>query len=144
MGFTMVDTKSTARNRKNDVLAAAAPTHVRVMASDKDLRPGTARVTAMANGRRTSSRPETRRQAETWDRNKRHYVQLGLCSRCAAQAAWGHQLGFTEVHAPCSGCLHVVIGFPVNEPGEWRSSSPRRAAPKSEGLASARLSLPIL
>jgi len=140
----MVDIKSTALNRKQDVLPAVAPTHMRVMVSDKDLRPGTVRVVALANGRRTSPRPETRRQAETWDRNKRHYVQLGLCSSCAAQAAWGHQLGFTEVIAPCSRCLHVVIGFPVNEPGEWRSSSPRRGAPMSAGFASTRPSLPIL
>jgi hypothetical protein len=140
----MVDTKSTVLHRNQDVLAAVALMHIRVMASGQDLRPGTVRVMAMANGRRTSSRPETRRQAETWDRNKRHYVQLGLCSSCAAQAAWGHQLGFTEVNAPCSCCLHVVIGFPANEPGEWRSSSPRRGAPMSGGLASARPSLPIL
>jgi hypothetical protein len=144
MGLTMVDTKSTDTYRNSTARAALASARKRALASNEDVRSGSVQLVPLTQQTRKSSRPETRRQVETWDRNKRHYVQLGLCSRCAAQAAWGHQLGFTEVHAPCGGCLHVVIGFPVNEPGEWRSDSPRRKAPVSERLASGRPSLPIL
>lgn len=58
---------------------------------------------------------------------KDHYVALGLCSVCAAQAAYGHQIGFIRTNAPCSSCLPLILALPVNEPGEWRSSSPRRS-----------------
>lgn len=80
---------------------------------------------------KSQGKPETPRQARSWDATKRHYRSLGLCGACAAQAAWGHQLGFTTVNPPCLVCLPVVLSFPVNEPGEWRSNSPRRGAPLS-------------
>lgn len=71
--------------------------------------------------------PETIRQARTWVTTKGHYLELGLCSTCAAQAAYGHQLGFGRANPPCASCLPVILSLPVNELGEWRSSSPRRA-----------------
>jgi hypothetical protein len=89
-------------------------------------------------GPKSQGRPETIRQAQTWDATKRHYILLGLCLRCAAKAAWGHQQGFTKVNPPCFACLPVVLSFPVNEPGEWRSDSPRRGAPLSTVLAALR------
>jgi hypothetical protein len=49
--------------------------------------------------------PETLRQAQTWDSVKSKYTGLGWCPQCAAQAAWGHQLGFSNVHDPCPGCM---------------------------------------
>lgn len=89
-------------------------------------------------GRKSEGRPETNRQALTWDATKRHYILLGLCPRCAAQAAWGHQQGFAKVNPPCFACLPVVLTFPVNEHGEWRSNSPRRGASLSTMLTALR------
>lgn len=78
---------------------------------------------------------ETLRQARTFDSTKGHYVKLGLCKPCAAQAAWGHQLGFSELlHQPCDVCQVLVDTFPVSEPGRWRSNSPRRGAKFSLSL----------
>lgn len=129
--------------------ADGAPTHVPVLAQ-KDTRlllestvplRGAPELRASGNRRKSLLRPETLRQAQTWDKNKRHYLALGLCSVCAAQASWGHQQGFREIKPPCAGCLHVVMGFPVNEPGEWRSDSPRRSAPLSTLLTVTRSSV---
>lgn len=50
---------------------------------------------------------------------------------CAAQAAWGHQLGFSRSNPPCLKCANVIAGFPVREPGMWKSNSLRRGAPFS-------------
>ncbi len=71
--------------------------------------------------------PETPAQAAEWDASKAHYLRLGLCHGCAAQISYGHQQGqgFKEIHPPCTACLPVVLGFPTNEAGEWRSSSRR-------------------
>lgn len=46
-------------------------------------------------------KPETFRQAGTWENVKNKYVDAGLCNGCAGQAAYGHQLGFTRIHPPC-------------------------------------------
>lgn len=73
-------------------------------------------------------RVETLRQAQTFDYNKNHYVKLGLCSPCAAQAAWGHQLGFSKSKPPCQECRPLVACFPVKEASNWRSLSPRHGA----------------
>ncbi len=51
---------------------------------------------------------ETLSQARHWDKRKSRYVAYGLCHRCAAQAAWGHQCGFNRVAAPCDGCAPIV------------------------------------
>ena len=74
------------------------------------------------------SLPESLRQAREWDENKRHYLRLGLCHRCAAQISFGHQngQGFTQIHPPCTDCLPVILTFPTNEVGEWRSSQRRQ------------------
>ena len=73
--------------------------------------------------------PESRSQAETWDRTRNRYAAVGLCDRCAAQAAWGHQLGFTEVHAPCEGCAEVVATLPVGQVNGWHWFRRGRSAP---------------
>ena len=75
-----------------------------------------------------NDKAETLRQAQTWQSNKKHYMELGLCSICSGQAAYGHQIGFRRVRPPCSSCLLTVLGFPVHEPGEWRSYSLRHGA----------------
>jgi len=56
--------------------------------------------------KRPIDRPETVRQAKTWEGVKNEYVIAGLCNGCAGQAAYGHQLGFHKIHSPglcCAG-----------------------------------------
>lgn len=67
-----------------------------------------------------SNDPETPSQAKEFDRRKRTYREAGLCHACAAQAAFGHQSGFLQVHAPCRDCAPVVAGFPFPAEGAWR------------------------
>ena len=55
-------------------------------------------------------RPETMGQALAWQRQKARYLALGYCHRCAAQAACGHQLGFSRVKPPCLTCVQVEAG----------------------------------
>jgi hypothetical protein len=60
--------------------------------------------------------PETTRQAQRWDIVKTRYVGAGLCHRCAAQLAWGHQDNagwWNNLRPPCASCASVVHGFPV-------------------------------
>ncbi|MBG6182010.1 hypothetical protein IWX62_003235 [Arthrobacter sp. CAN_A1] len=77
--------------------------------------------------------PESPSSAREWDKTKAHYMRLGLDSRCAAQAAYGSQDGFSTVRPPCAECLSIVATFPTNEPGPWRSHSRRhgKAIPRS-------------
>lgn len=49
-------------------------------------------------------KPETARQAQTWENTKNKYVAAGLCNGCAGQAAYGHQMGFHRIHPPCGSC----------------------------------------
>jgi hypothetical protein len=89
-------------------------------------------MTKTMSGRAASV--ETLRQARLFDAYKRRYVRLGLCYACAAQAAWGHQLGFSLSKPPCPACQPVVNTFPVRRPNQWRSYSPRHGAKFSSGL----------
>ena len=50
------------------------------------------------------TRPESPTQAQTWDKVASRYRAAGWCDQCAAQAAWGHQCGFTQIHPPCPTC----------------------------------------
>jgi len=69
-------------------------------------------------------KPESIRQAQRWDVVKTRYVNAGLCGRCAAQAAWGHQSGgggWDTLHQPCRDCAPVVSALPeptINP--QWR------------------------
>jgi hypothetical protein len=54
-------------------------------------------------GIRPRDRAETMCQAHTWDKVATRYRRAGFCDHCAAQAAWGHQLGFTSVQ-PVGDC----------------------------------------
>jgi hypothetical protein len=59
---------------------------------------------------------ETLRQAQRWDVVKFRYIDAGLCERCAAQLAWGHQDnagGWTDLRPPCVGCAPLVRELPV-------------------------------
>ena len=52
--------------------------------------------------------PESVGQARTWDRVKHEVMRLGVCEKCAAQYAWGVQVGFTLSNPPCVACTRVV------------------------------------
>jgi len=54
------------------------------------------------------AQPETVRQAIRWDARVKAYKATGLCSACAGQAAYGHQLGFDVIAAPCDTCRPLV------------------------------------
>lgn len=82
--------------------------------------------------------PETQRQARRWTVTRTHYLLTGLCEACAAQAAWGHQLGFKSsarrnwperdrhIKPPCDCCLAAVNALPVEIPGSpWRKLADR-------------------
>jgi hypothetical protein len=64
--------------------------------------------------------PETLAQARLWEMWNRRYKKAGLCYACAAQAAWGHQLGFGSVRPPCTLCTCAVAELPVQKAGGWR------------------------
>lgn len=52
----------------------------------------------------SSRRPETLRQARDWQKTKDHYLLDGFCDTCSVQAAFGHQIGFSQVAHVCTGC----------------------------------------
>lgn len=63
----------------------------------------------------TQQPSETMSQAISWETTKNRYVRLGLCDKCSAQAAWGHQEhagGWDDLSPPCEGCASIVSGFP--------------------------------
>jgi len=62
------------------------------------------------------TRAETPRQAQRWDIVKSRYLNAGLCHRCAAQAAWGHQAngkGWAALRPPCDACQSLIQSFPM-------------------------------
>lgn len=67
------------------------------------------------------SRPETIDEARRWQTRHNKYVAAGICPRCAGQAAYGHQLGWSNVYPPCSTCWPVVTGWdsPTGSPSGW-------------------------
>ncbi|MPV50276.1 hypothetical protein GCG21_09725 [Pseudactinotalea sp. HY160] len=68
------------------------------------------------------TRPETMREARTWEVVKNRALDYGLCHACAAQLAYGHQLGFTSTtHEPCGECLWIVATLPVAKSNGWRT-----------------------
>lgn len=75
---------------------------------------------ATATARREA--PETIGQARVWTRKCRRYEIAGLCSKCAAQAAYGHAQGFNEIKDPCATCQPLVDAFPGAGPkgSKWR------------------------
>jgi hypothetical protein len=91
-----------------------------------------------APGRVSSRIPETPSQAITWQTVKAKYVASGLCHACAAQAAWGHQLGFGHpgLRPPCDQCRPRVAALPsrVNSKASaWRRfTAATRRHPQAE------------
>jgi hypothetical protein len=75
-------------------------------------------------------RPETLRQAQEWDRVKARYLRAGLCHRCAAQAAFGHERGaggWDAIYPPCAVCAELValFAYPTTTPA-WRAITRKR------------------
>ena len=88
--------------------------------------PGTRRGHAMnPNGIRSNVQkpPETLDGARTFDQRRDFYSELGLCNRCAAQAAFGHANGFASVCPACFDCATIVATFPDPAAGGWRKHS---------------------
>ncbi|KAA0117290.1 hypothetical protein CIW51_13560 [Mycolicibacterium sp. P9-22] len=86
--------------------------------------------------------PESVRQAQRWDAVKLCYVDAGLCDRCAAQAAWGHQdnaTGWDGLRSPCAVCLPVVSGLPMPTTNlDWRRfERPQDHARRKPGVQTA-------
>lgn len=79
--------------------------------------------------------PETPSQAREWDKTRNHYSRLGLCNRCAAQAAYGHADGFSTVHSPCIECIPAIGMLPTSQPNGWRSQSRRKGKALSLAIA---------
>lgn len=82
--------------------------------------------------------PETPGQAASWEQIKGQYLTTGLCSRCAAQAAYGHAHGFAVIEPPCSDCLSIVATFEYGAPNGWRKASRdrlRAASTRSSAVA---------
>lgn len=74
---------------------------------------------------------ETPRQARRWMQVKGWYDRAELCPRCSSQGAYGHQLGFSNVKAPCNRCAVIVAEFPVPAVNGWhrlhRATAPQYA-----------------
>lgn len=69
----------------------------------------------------TINQTETPAQAQRFDTVRKHYDSLGLCPSCAAQAAYGHQHGFSVAKSPCQECWQIIARFPRQEANGWRS-----------------------
>jgi hypothetical protein len=80
---------------------------------------------------KTTSPPETKRQAQRWDAHVKAYRALGLCVACAGQAAYGHQLGFDAIAPPCETCRPLVNASAGERLGRgWRSMVAETVAEK--------------
>jgi hypothetical protein len=93
------------------------------------------RHAAMAAGK---TEPETFDQAQTWQKVLSAYLGDELCHRCASQAAWGHQNGFSLARPPCGACVPIVAGFPksAGRGSPWRrhQRGAWRPEPSGNGL----------
>src|SRR4051812_28920064 len=67
-----------------------------------------------------TSAPESQRQAQRWEHCKGRYLSVLSCHRCAAQAAWGSQCGFSLVQPPCESCRPLVDALPTPAMNGWR------------------------
>jgi hypothetical protein len=81
----------------------------------------------MMRANRRHCPPETLTQAAEWERTKARYLGLGLCHKCAAQAAYGHQQhagGWSVINPPCFTCAAVVAQLPIETTNPaWRKSA---------------------
>jgi hypothetical protein len=116
----------------------------------KQVRPITARTAArrarrvqavelgeVAKRKLDKAAPETKAQAQVFDRKVRRYTIAGLCGKCAAQAAWGHACGFQNINDPCAACQSTVNTFETAGPrgSKWRKTLSRLEYMTEEELA---------
>lgn len=94
------------------------------------------RARKAAEAKRRAEAPETIGQARVWTRKCNRYTIAGLCSVCAAQAAYGHANGFGEIKDPCATCQPLVNTFPTPGP---RGSKWRKILDKLEYMSEAEL-----
>ena len=84
----------------------------------------------MSTRMRSSTRPETLSMAREWEKVKARYLRSGLCHKCSAQAAWGHQIGaggWNAVRPPCPVCAELVAMFPYPTANPvWRAALRKR------------------
>ena len=80
-------------------------------------------ATPDATAAREANSPETIREAQNHQTYANVYMRNGLCSPCAYQNAYGHQLGWSLVRPPCDKCKPVVANFPVAKANGWRALS---------------------
>jgi hypothetical protein len=61
-------------------------------------------------------------QAKNWQANLQAHINVGLCHRCAAQVAWGIQIGFKHLeHSPCRECEPIINMLPRSTSNlKWR------------------------
>jgi hypothetical protein len=84
--------------------------------------------------RPAAERPETIDQARRWDVVKARAIAFGMCNRCAAQYAWGLQIGFARSHPPCGSCA-LLIGPVIGEarPNGWKNLHLENVGPAGTG-----------
>lgn len=71
------------------------------------------------------AKPETLRQAQTWEVVKRNAQAFGLCHTCAARMAFGVRDGFDGYPPPCASCQSRVDLLPRIKGNGWRSPGKR-------------------
>jgi len=73
-----------------------------------------------------NDKPETMSQAVNWDKRFSAYERAGFCFVCAAQAAWGHQLGFSRVRPVCPDCCGGTVPDPRRDRAvRWADGRPQ-------------------
>lgn len=111
-------------------------TRVTARTAARRARVAEAEHTSTSTKSRKHPEPESVSQAKVWDRKYRRYQLAGLCSTCAANAAWGHQCGFGEISDPCPECQPTVNAFDTSGP---RGSKWRKCLVKLEYLSEAEI-----
>jgi hypothetical protein len=71
--------------------------------------------------------PETLRQARRWDEMAAQYLRTGMHDVCAAQMAWGRQLGMSKVRPACDECARMRSLPGSAGPTSSDPATPRRA-----------------
>jgi hypothetical protein len=101
--------------------------------------PGCAATTCACTRQSSASsrRTESFRQARTFDEVRATYRADGFCSRCAAQASFGHQLGFAVVACICVSChgKRANYRFAAEHAQRWSGATPTLPARHQNGVA---------
>lgn len=87
----------------------------------------------------TSRHPETLRQARTFEEVRARYVGDGFCAACSVQAAFGHQMGFSQVTAACVECQEKrpTYRFAAEDAHRWAGTTLNPSTRRSRLLEAA-------